>query len=201
MQNSKQTIRTTVLIILILLAAISRLIPHPANFAPIGALGLFGAAYFKQKHLAIIIPLISLFISDVIINNTVYAAYFDGFKLMYAGWYWTYGALVLCTLIGFISLKKVKVTNVLFSAVVTAVVFFVVSNFGVWMGGSLYPKNAAGLLACYVAAIPFLKGTLLGNLFYSTVLFGGFELMKAKWPVLQLPLQLQTQKLSRNDEI
>ena len=191
MKRSKIHLRFGVLSLLILLAAFSRLIPHPPNFAPIGAMALFGSAYYMQKYLAFIVPIISMWISDLLINNILYNQYFDHFVWFYKGFYWTYGAFILIVIIGFFLLKKVKIKNLIIASLAASVTFFLVSNFGVWASGSMYPKTISGLLACYTAGIPFLKNTITGDFIYSIVLFGAFELAKYRFPVLKL----QTRKV------
>jgi len=186
MKKQKIDIRFGVLSLLVLLAAFSRLIPHPPNFAPIGAMALFGAAYFSKKYIALIIPVLSMWLSDLVINNVIYAQYFDGFTFFYQGFYWTYAAFIVIGVIGFFMLKKIQLKSVALASLLAAVLFFVISNFGVWASGTMYPKNFSGLLACYTAAIPFFKNTLMGNLVYSVVLFGAFELAQYKFPVLKL---------------
>jgi hypothetical protein len=186
MENQKIALRFSVISLIIVLAAFSRLIPHPPNFAPIGAMALFGAAYFSQRYLAFAIPIISMWLSDLVLNNVVYGQYFDHFVWFYQGFYWTYGAFIIIGVVGFFMLKKVQLKSVVLASLLAAVLFFVISNFGVWATGSMYPKNFSGLLACYTAAIPFFKNTLIGNLVYSGVLFGAFELAQYKLPVLKL---------------
>ncbi len=184
--TEKINVRFGVLILMVLAAAFSRLIPHPPNFAPIGALGLFGAAYFTRKWIAIILPLASLWLSDVVINNTLYAQYYKEFTFFYDGFYWIYGTIALTTFLGFYMLKKVSVKNVLASSILASILFFLITNFGCWPSNPMYSQDFKGLIACYIAGIPFFGGTLAGNIFYSIVLFGGFELAKSKFPVLEL---------------
>lgn len=185
MKNQKINIRFGVLCLLILLAAFSRLLPHPSNFAPIGAMALFGAAYFSQRYLAFLIPIISMWLSDLVLNNVVYGQYFDHFVWFYQGFYFTYGAFILIGLMGFLLLKKVKIQTLLIGSLSASILFFLVSNFGVWFSGTMYPKDLNGLMACYTAAIPFFKNTLMGDLVYCGVLFGAFELAQARIPALQ----------------
>ena len=176
--------RNIFLVGMMVAAAFSRMIPHPVNFAPIGALALFGAAYFPKKWMAILAPLVCLWISDLFINNVVYGAYNDGFVFFYGGWYWMYATTLLTTVMGFGLLKKINVATVLGSAVLASILFFAVTNFVCWPGNPLYPQNFMGLMACYIAGVPFFAGTLLGNVFYSAVMFGGFELAKRQYPSL-----------------
>jgi len=182
--NKKLTLRYSVITAMILLAALSRLIPHPANFAPIGGMALFGAAYYTRKVWAYAIPIISMWISDLILNNVIYDGYFDKFVWFYPGSLFTYAAFALIVLMGTFTLKKVRVARLLFSALGASIIFFVVSNFGVWISGTMYPKDISGLTACYVAGIPFFKNTLLGDLVYSAILFGLFEVSLSWFPAL-----------------
>lgn len=186
MKNEKRSYRFGLILLLIVVAAVSRMFPHPANFTPIGAIALFGTAYLKRRWLAVAIPLTAIFLSDVIINNTMYAHFYDGFTLFYKGFAFTYGAIVLVTMMGFVTLRRVKVTNVLLSGLGASVIFFLVSNLGAWVAFPTYPHTGTGLMACYAAGIPFFKYTLLSNLMYSAILFGAFELAQKYVPVLQL---------------
>lgn len=181
--------RVLVLSLLIVVAAISRLIPHPLNFAPIGAMSLFGAAYFTNKKLAFVLPLLAMFVSDLLINNILYASYFGSFTLFTPGFIWIYGPIILMVIVGIVLLKKVTLTRIVVGSFATSVIFFLISNFGVWLSDSDYPLTFSGLMLCYDMAIPFFKNTLLGNIFYSAVLFGGFELIKTTVPDLQIQLK------------
>lgn len=185
MAKNKIYLRFSVITLLILLAALSRLIPHPANFAPIGGMALFGAAYYSRRMWAFAIPVVSMWISDLVLNNVVYGAYFDRFVWFYDGAWFTYGAFVLIALMGIFTLRKIKVPNLLFSALGASVIFFLVSNFGVWFSGTMYPKDFGGLIACYTAGIPFFKNTVMGDLFYTALLFSVFELSARRFPALK----------------
>ncbi|MDR1517653.1 MAG: hypothetical protein LBS52_06135 [Dysgonamonadaceae bacterium] len=171
---------------MILLAALSRLIPHPANFAPIGGMALFGAAYYGKRYWAFIIPIVSMWISDLILNNVVYGQYFDHFVWFYNGSLFTYGAFALIVLSGMLTLKKVRVPNLIVSALGASIIFFLVSNFGVWFSGTMYSKDFSGLMTCYAVGIPFFKNTILGDWVYTGVLFGVFEFSVRRIPQLQL---------------
>ena len=186
MKKQKINLRFGLLALMVLIAALSRLLPHPPNFAPIGAMALFGAAYFSQKHFAFIIPIIAMWISDLILNNVVYGQYFNHFVWFYQGCYWTYGAFILIGTIGFITLQRVKPKNILFASILASISFFLVSNFGVWASGIMYTKDFSGLLTCYSAGLLFFKNTLMGDLVYSGILFGVFEIAQRKYPILKL---------------
>ncbi len=182
--KEKLNLKFPVLCMLLLLAVASRLIPHPANFAPMGAMALFGSAYFSRKYLAILLPIIATWLSDLFINNVIYAQYYPNFTWFYDGFYWQYGTYVLIGLLGLLIFKKVNLKRVLTGSLVSALIFFLITNLGCWIGNPTYPQNITGLLECYAMGIPFLKGTLLGDLFYCGILFGSFEFLKYKVPAI-----------------
>jgi hypothetical protein len=126
-----------------------------------------------------------MWVSDIVINNTIYASYNDNHLwLIPQGFPWNYAAFILITLAGFFLLKKIKLKNVIVASLSASIIFFLVSNFGCWPGNPMYSQDLSGLAACYVAGIPFFWNTLAGDLFYSAVLFGGFEVVKSKFPKL-----------------
>lgn len=170
----------------IIVAALSRLIPHPYNFAPMGAMSLFGAAYFTDKKFSLIVPLLAMFISDLLVNNLIYGSYYGSFMLFTPGFYWMYGAIALIVLAGFLLLKKINIRNVIAGSLSASVIFFLVTNFGVWLGSPVYPPTIEGLMMSYTAGIPFFHMTVLGDLFYAGVMFGAFEYVKQHNPSLQV---------------
>lgn len=183
--NEKIDVRFGVVIAMILAAAFLRLVPHPMNFAPIGAMALFGAAYFKSRWAALLVPLAALWLSDLAVTNIVHSAFYPSFTFFYEGFYWVYGATVLTVLLGFLTLNKVSFGRVAGSAIGAAILFFLITNFGSWIYEPIYSKDLSGLMASYIAGIPFFRGTLAGNLLYSAVLFGGFELAQRRFAVLR----------------
>lgn len=185
MQKSSLTLRYSVLVGLVLIAAFSRVVPHMFNFSPLGAISLFGAAHFNKKWQAILVPVAATWLSDLFLNNVIYTQYYSGFTWIPGGFYWQYGSYVLIVLAGLLIFRKVTFTRVLGGALAATVIFFLLSNFGVWLGSRAYPQNFSGLMACYAAGVPFLKGTILGNLVYSAALFGTFAYMQKKIPALQ----------------
>jgi hypothetical protein len=149
---------------LILAAALSRLLPHPDNFTPIAAMALAGGVYL-EKRFALIVPIVALVISDFFIgfHNTIL---------------FVYGSFVLIGFMGLWLKSHKKLFPVLGTALVSSILFFVITNFGVWLTGSgwFYPKTLQGLFECYIMAIPFFRNTLAGDLVFTGVLFGLFEL-------------------------
>jgi hypothetical protein len=167
-------IRFFVLAGMILAAAASRLIPHPPNFAPIGAMALFGGACFAQKRWAFVVPLAAMFLGDLVLGLH---------RLMPV----VYGSFAMIVCLGFRLRRRRTVVPIAGAALASSVLFFVLTNFGVWALGSWYPKTLGGLVACYVAAIPFFHNTLLGDAVYSTVLFGGLALAEKGLPAPREP--------------
>jgi hypothetical protein len=172
---------------LVLIAALSRLLPHPPNVTAVGAMALFGGAYITNRFLAVVLPLISLFLSDLILNNVVYAAFNNGaFVWFYDGAIWVYAAVALTVLIGLSLAKNVNSKSVLMASVACSIIFYLMSNFGVWQGSTMYPKTSVGLIACYTAGLPFLVNSLIGDLAFAALLFGGFEWAQKRFTVLKL---------------
>ena len=146
----------------------ARLLPHPPNFSSVAASALFAAAVFRVRVLSFAVPLLALALSDAIIG-------FDDWRMaavIYAATVFP-AALVVCVrgLPSPIALLGI--------AACSSVVFFVSTNFGVWAFGAMYPRDLAGLAACYVAALPFFQNTLGGDLFWMFALFGGYQLFRA----------------------
>jgi hypothetical protein len=177
--------RTIFILLAILVGAFSRIIPHFPNFTAIGALALFSGAYLGSRWLAVLMPVLAVFLSDMVINNTIYAQP-GQFVWMYEGAWLVYVSTALCAVLGMFMLRKVNVRSVSASAVVTALLFFVLTNFGVWAGSAMYPQNINGLAACYLAALPYLGWAMLGNLFFAGIFFGGFELAGRRFPKLAM---------------
>jgi hypothetical protein len=170
------------IISLILFASFSRIIPHMPNFTPVGAMALFGGAYLKNKYHALIIPLLSLWISDLVINNFI-LSYYSNFTWFYPGFIWQYASFILIIIVGYFFLKKLNFKNVFVTTISSSILFFLITNFGVWISGTMYAFDLQGLITCYVMALPFFKGTLLGFICYSTFLFGVLEFSKRKFQI------------------
>lgn len=186
MKNRKINVKFTVLAAMILLAAFSRIIPHMPNFSPLGAIGLFGAAHFQKKWQAFLVPIAATWLSDLFINNVIYAKYYPTFTWFYDGFYWMYGTYILIVLTGIIILKRVTTGRVAGASLASTTIFFLVTNFICWPGSSTYSQDLPGLIDCYIAGLPFLKATLFGDLFYCGVLFGSFALAQKRFPSLRV---------------
>lgn len=157
-----------IIALLFILVGVSlRLIPHAPNFTPIAAIALFAGVYFSKK-IALILPILAMFFSDVFIG-------FYDFKLMAA----VYGSFILCAILGFWLKNRKKWNTIAGAALLSSVLFFIITNFAVWAFSSWYAKSFSGLIQCYVMALPFLKNTLLGDLFYTAIFFSAYELATA----------------------
>ncbi len=183
-----------IIITMIFIAAATRFLPHPPNFTALGAMGLFGAAYFNKKYLAFIVPFIALFLSDLVINNVFYAQYYDGFVFFHPSSIWIYLGFAAIVIFGQFLLKKVNFSNVFLASLIASISFFVITNFGTWASTPMYTKDITGLIACFTAGLPFLPNTLLGDLFFSGALFGTYYFV-ARAKNLELEHILDDQKI------
>lgn len=163
--------------LLIIIGILTRFLPHPANFTAVGAVALFSGYYFKDKKWALIVPVLIMLVSDWKIG-------FYSWPIMAS----VYLAFALTALLG-MAISRQKWFYALPMSLVTALLFYAVTNWAVWQFGVWYPHTTAGFIACMVAGIPFIKGTILGNLVYTAVLFGVVEtvkyLVRSKNPKLQ----------------
>lgn len=158
----------------IALVSLTRLLPHPPNFTALGGMALFAGALLQAKSLRYVLPLALLFVTDILLNNFIYGSQFDGFTLFYPGAIFTYVALAAIVVLGSSLIKRLSVGRVALGSLGASALFFIISNFGVWASSGMYPLSAEGLMACYAAALPFLDTTILGDLTYSTLLFGSY---------------------------
>ena len=149
-------------VLLILFAAFSRVLPHPANFTPIAAIALFSGVYLNRKYF-FIIPIAAMLLSDMVIG-------------FHSEMVWVYGSFAVISLIG-LWLKSHKSTGyVVGTTLVSSIIFFIITNFGVWLSG-YYTTSFSGLVECYTMAIPFFRNTLAGDLVYVGAMFGVYELV------------------------
>lgn len=161
----KMTITSTRIRILLSVALISfgvlfRLIPHPVNIAPIGAIALFGGSKLPKRY-AVSVIVATMLLSDVLIGFHGVMAY-------------TWGSYLLIALLGGFVLQKTSVIKIGGMALTSSFLFFTISNFGVWLHSGMYTKTIDGLIQCYIMALPFYQNTLIGDVFFSSLLFGGY---------------------------
>ena len=173
--------RFTVVLSVILSGALLRLLPHWPNFTPIAAMALFAGSYLDRKKFAFAIPIAAMIISDLVIglHNNMFAVYLS---------------FAITVLIGIVIRKRLNAGSVVLASFSSSVIFFLITNFSVWIASPFYPQTAAGLAECYMAGLIFFRDSanglsfflndLLGTTFFSAVFYGSFYLAKMRFPVL-----------------
>jgi len=165
----------------ILVGIFSRLLPHPPNFTAVGAIALFSGALLQNNRIAYLIPLAALFLSDLVLNNVVYNL--GEFTLFYEGAEWIYGSFIIMVLVGRFVITKIAAKNVLLASLLISVFFFITSNTGSWLAQPIYTKDFSGYLAAMSAGLPFFANTLIANVVFSAILFGGFYWLGVRKPL------------------
>jgi len=155
------------ILIAILTIAFWRILPHPANVTPVMATALFCGAYLKDKKMAFLLPLLAMLVSDLFIG-------------LHGSMLFVYGSIAITVGAGIVFLQQYKKPLHIFTTtVVCSLIFFFVTNFGAWLySAALYPRSVEGLLQAYVAGIPFYRNSILGDLFFAAVLFGGYAFIE-----------------------
>lgn len=185
------TPRVLLLIVLVLGAAFARLVPPFYNAAPVTAVTLFAAAYLPSRRWSLLLPLTAMFFSDLVLYATKDIAYRDH---AVTNMVFVYSAFAGIALLGQWLRRKVSVNRVIGTTLASSALFFLVTNFGAWLMLSqplstgepaMYSRTVGGLIDCYVAGIPFSRGTFLGDLFYTAALFGGFAVLVRTVPQLR----------------
>ena len=166
---------------LILLATVTRLMPHPPNVSPMSAVALFGGAVFLRKRWAFLVCFAALLLSDIALYSLVYQEWIGGMMLTIIPVYLSFALIVL---MGSWLKERRKIVPILGTTIASSLLFFLVTNFGSWAFFEMYPKTLSGLLTCYTAGIPFYQNTFLGDLFFSGALFGCFALAENSLPVV-----------------
>lgn len=162
---------------LIALAVSMRLVVHflpgliPYNFTPVEAIALFGGASFANRRLAIVAPLVAMLLADLVIGLHPLIPV-------------VYGCIAVTALAGRGLARRAGIGRLALFGAASATFFFIVTNFAVWLTSGMYPLTGAGLVACYVAGLPFYPATLAGTLFWTGALFGTLALLRQRWPVL-----------------
>ncbi len=164
---------------IILIAVFMRLIPHIPNVSPVAGLALFSGAIIPH-WIGFIIPLCAMVISD----------FFLGFHSAIP---FVYGSFLLIAGIGFLLRKKMSPLRVGVGSIMGSFLFFIITNFGVWATSSMYEKSVGGLLRCYYMGLPFFRNTLLGDLFYVTIFFVGYRIVRLLI-VLMLPSRFNRER-------
>jgi hypothetical protein len=168
--------------LIILSAVLIRLFPHPPNFAPIAAMALFGGTYLNRKY-SLVIVFTTLILSDyLLLYINPFSAQFINLSKVYAptallhsSTIFVYGSFLLTSLVGIWLRSHKSAKNILSACLFSSILFFLITNFGVWATG-MYARNLGGLWESYVMGIPFFKNTVFGDLSYTGVFFGVYEL-------------------------
>lgn len=168
--------RLSLCVALVVFSAIMRVLPHPWNLTPVGAVSLFSGACFDRKRWAFAVPLAAMFAGDTVLQLITGHGYHSLMPVIYA----TFALIVVVGMI--LRERRDSPLFVAAGAVTSATIFYIVTNFAVWTMSAMYPKTLSGLIACYVAAIPFYGSMLLGDLVYSALLFGTFVWAERRLP-------------------
>jgi len=172
MLQSPAVKRALILTAVVVAAGCTRLVPHPWNVTPIGAMALFGGAHFADKRLAVLIPFAALLLGDIV----------TGFHILMP---FVYGSFALYIALGMGLRRRISILRVSGAVGAGGLLFFLVTNFGVWWLLGTYPPTWGGLITCYAAGLPYLGSTIVGDVIFSTALFGGWALVTYRWPFLQ----------------
>lgn len=177
-QNKTNSI---VFVILVVVGALYRVWDNrPLGFAPQIAMALFAGSVIKDKKIAFLFPLLSMLVSDAL-YQLLYTQGLTGIAGFYKGQWVNYILFASITIIGF-RINAAKIGHIFTGSVAGVIFFFIASNFLVWIGGGLdinnlpYPKTMDGLMACFAAGVPFLKGSMIATFVFSGILFGGYNL-------------------------
>ncbi|WP_236975687.1 DUF6580 family putative transport protein [Membranihabitans maritimus] len=174
MKSSHQKL---LLISTIILLVFARLLPHPPNFTPLGGIAILGGCYFGKSYLKYLIPLIAFYISDLLVSNLLFKSFYpdQSFVFFSSHMIWNYIAIIIIVFISTLFLKNKNFKNILGTSLAGAVVFFIISNFGTWMAGTMYSKDFSGLMTCYFAGLPFLHNTVSSFVLFSAAGYGIIE--------------------------
>lgn len=183
--QQKINIRNSVLILMVILAVLVRTlninhITEWVTFTPIGAVAMFSGTYLKDRWKAFLVPIVTVFISDLVLNY----AWFHHFVLVDSSSVVVYATLAIMVLIG-TYIKNVNVATVIGASLLSVLMHWLLTDIDPWLNGTTYAKGIVGYGQSLIAALPFEKSLLLGNLIFGAILYGGFELAKRKYTVLQ----------------
>jgi hypothetical protein len=165
-------LRIAIILCFILFAAILRILPHPWNFTPVGAMALFAGVKLGRSWKAFLVPLVSLFAGDL----------FIGFHQLTLA---VYLSFCLSVLIGATFRNRQSAGPLSLATLLGATQFFLITNFAIWALMTTYPRTVSGLMACYIAGIPLFGNTLAGDAFYAVILLGGYALIERLLPALR----------------
>lgn len=153
--------------VIILILALSRLIPHPPNFTPILGMAVFSGAVINHKLIAYIIPLAAMLLSDLYLG-------------LHASMPIIYFSLAICVLIGTLIESKVTILNSLLSLSFGVLAFFLITNFAVWYGSGMYELSISGLMTSYFMGLPFVQNTFISSLMYGMGAFLIYDIINKR---------------------
>ena len=164
-------IKTILIISVIFLISLTRIFPHPLNFTPILALAIFGGAFLPNKKTALFLPIGAMFLSDLFVgfHSQIFAVY---------------GSIILLSYLGN-TMEKKNIRNLAITGISGSLIFFIITNFSVWLSDGLYSMTVDGLIQCYIMAIPFFHNTLISTLLFLGILFFGYTFAEKKYQVLK----------------
>jgi len=185
-RNDSRIPRLLLVLSMVLMGGILRLLPHPWNFTPIGAMALFSGATFSRRWSAFLVPMLTMLVGDSLLELVTGQGFHSGMPVVY-------GCFALTVCLGlWVRSRRSSAGSVAAAATGSATIFYVVTNFWVWVGSALYPKTLAGLMACYLAGIPYYGNNLAADWIYSALLFGTFVWVEQRFPIFreqELPVQ------------
>jgi hypothetical protein len=151
-------------IAMVFLGAGARLLPHPWNFTPIMAIGLFAGSHARKTGTGVLATLLAFALSDAVLG-------------FYSGFWYVYAAALIPVLLGRLIRNRAGVAPIAAAALASSLSFFLITNFMFWATGWLYPHTTAGLFVCFLAGIPFYQNQVLGDAFYTVAIFGGYAIL------------------------
>ena len=170
--NLKSTVFGVFSLIVFLVA--SRVIPHPPNFTPVLAVTIFAPYFFRELAISVVIPLAAMVLADLLLG-------------MHSYMLWVYGAMVASVVISYYLRRTgTNLVRIGTLALSSSLLFFVVTNFGVWLGSNFYPQTVQGLFACYIAALPFFGNTLVSTMAFCGLFYGVMRMAGQKDRMVQL---------------
>ncbi len=149
---------------MVILGAGARLVPHPWNFTPMMAIGLFAGSQARKASTGILATLLALVLSDAVLG-------------FYSGFWYVYAAMLIPVLLGRVIRNRTGAARIAVAALASSLSFFVITNFMVWVTGQLYPRTIGGLSECFLAGIPFYRNQVLGDGVYTVAIFGGYAVL------------------------
>lgn len=171
--------RFLLVLTMVLFGGILRLVPHPWNFTPIGAMALFSGATFPRRWTAFLVPMLTLLVGDALLELVTGHGFHSGMPVVY-------GCFGLTVCLGsWVRSRRSSIGSVAAAATGSATIFYLITNFWVWTVSTLYPKTFAGLISCYVAGLPFYGNNLAADWIYSALLFGSFVWVERRFPIFR----------------